>query len=170
MRMVPGLLAIALLGCGSNGAPGGGGSICTTIGCTDELTATLHDATGGLPAGKQVLTVTANGTTLTCSFTLPRAGGAGAETCPKGLTVTIVQAQSCETTGAGATCTPIADQFQEKVTLVGSPTTVMVSQTVDGKSYLAETATPTYTTTRPNGPNCAPVCSQAMVEWVLAPQ
>lgn len=67
-------------------------------------------------------------------------------------------------------CTPVAGKFDELVTLVGSPTTVHVTQTVGGATYLDETATPTYATTRPNGPSCEPVCSQATLTWVLAPQ
>jgi hypothetical protein len=168
------LTALLAAGACSGTTPGNGGSICTLIGCTDELTATLHDATGGLPSGKQVLTVMENGMTLTCSFTLPRPAQGGGITCPQGLTVTVVQAQTCVTSGDGTyqtqVCTPVAGKFNEVVAIVGSPTTLHVTQTVDGASYLDQTTTPTYTTTRPNGPNCEPVCSQASMEWVLAPQ
>ncbi len=175
--MRPGLVAavIVLAACGgSDGTPGNGASICTTIACVDQLVATLHDASGGLPAGKQVLTVTANGATLTCSFTLPRPTQTTAITCPKGLQVLVQQSQSCVTSGTGQyqtqTCTPIAGKNDELVTVVGSPTTLQVVQTANGVTYLDETTTPTYTTSRPNGPSCEPVCSQAAMDWVLAAQ
>src|SRR5450432_902102 len=101
MRWAFATVVIALGGCGSSGPSGGGGSICTELGCTDQLMATLHDGSGGLPSGKQVLTVVANGTTLTCSFTLPRPANGAAVTCPKGLEVSIMQAQTCVTSGTG---------------------------------------------------------------------
>src|SRR5260221_2198681 len=144
MRLAVLTAALAAGACGSGTAPGNGASICTLIGCTDEFTATLHDTTGGLPSGKQVLTVTANGTTLTCSFTLPRPATGGI-TCPKGLTVSVVQAQTCVTSGTGQyqtlTCTPVAGKFNEVVAIVGSPTTLHVNQTVDGATYLDQTTT-----------------------------
>jgi hypothetical protein len=84
----------------------------------------------------------------------------------------VQQASSCVTSGSGQyqtqTCTPIAGKNDELVTVVGSPTTLHVVQTANGVTTLDETTTPTYTTSRPNGPSCEPVCSQGAMEWVLA--
>jgi hypothetical protein len=177
MRLVWGAALVTLLGgCGGGGAPGTGGSICTLIACVDQFAATLHDASGGLPNGKQVLTVVENGMTTTCSFTLPRTVGAGqisTVTCPKGLQLQIMQAQMCQTSGTGqyqtTSCKPIAGKYTELLTITGSPTTIQVTQTVDGATWLDQTVSPTYMETRPNGPNCEPVCSQASADWTLAP-
>jgi hypothetical protein len=135
---------------------------------------TLHDANGGLPAGMQTLTVTADGATTTCSFTLPLASGSGSPSCPTGPAVQITQAMSCVSTGTpgymSQTCTPIAGKFSEVVTLSGMPAAVHVTVAVGGTTYLDDALTPAYKTSRPNGPNCDPICSQGSDERVLAAQ
>jgi hypothetical protein len=165
--------AAFLVSCGAGSGPGGGGPACTLVGCSDQLTATLRDANGGLPSGMQTLSVTADGATTTCSFTLPLAANQSPQ-CPSPLMVVVIQDQTCKTSGTPQymtqTCTPVAGKFSEQVSIMGKPTMARFTATVDGAPYLDETVTPTYTTTQPNGPGCDPICSQAGVTLVLAPK
>jgi len=120
----------------------------------------------------QTLTVTADGATTTCSFTLPLAANQNPQ-CPSPLMVLVIQDRTCTTTGDGQymtqTCTPVAGKFSEQVTLMGKPMTAHFTATVDGATYLDQMVTPTYVTSQPNGPGCDPICSQAGVNLLLAP-
>jgi hypothetical protein len=173
MRWTLLLAAVWLGSCGSDTTPGG--HACTLIGCVDQYTAQVSDASGGLPAGAYTLAVTADGAMTTCSFTLPLAklpsGGTMGIDCPSGLTVIITQGQTCTTMGTAQyqtqTCTPVAGELTETISIAGKPTTLHVTQTVNGATVLDQMVTPAYTTTRPNGPDCDPVCSQASARWTL---
>jgi hypothetical protein len=165
---------VLLVGCGK-GALGGGARACTDIGCLDQFTATLARADGALPSGAQTLTVTASGATTTCSFTLPLASPSGGSVdCPSGFQLFVLPAQSCTSTNDGGvatlSCTPIAGQFTEQLTILGTPTTVHVTQTSNGATLLDQTVAPPYKTSQPNGPGCDPICSQGSGTFVLAPQ
>jgi hypothetical protein len=158
-----------LTACGS-GSPGG--HACTEIGCVDQLMATLQDASGGLPSGMQAVTVTADGVTTSCSFTLPLAANS-APSCPSPLQIAVQPMMKCTNTGTAQypvqTCTPVPGTGTEQITLMGKPATVRLTQTSDGTTWLDQTVTPAYTTTQPNGPDCPPTCSQATVMLTLAP-
>jgi hypothetical protein len=164
--------AALLASCGSGSGPSGAHA-CTLVGCSDQLTATLRDANGSLPSGMQTLTVTADGATTMCSFTLPLAANQSPQ-CPSPLLVLVIQDRTCVTTGDGSymmqTCTPVPGKFSEQIMLMSKPATVHFTATVDGTTYLDETVTPTYVTTQPNGPGCDPICSQAGVSLLLAPK
>jgi hypothetical protein len=170
--------AVALLGACGSGTPGGGSHACTLIGCEDQFTATVHDSNGGLPSGMHAITVTADGAILRCVFTVPLAtlpgGGTAGLNCPAGLQVQVIQRTTCVTSGTPnyqtQTCTPVAGKFNELIVVVGKPTSLHVTQTVDGATFLDQTVTPAYTTSQPNGPDCDPICSQGSAEWVLAAQ
>jgi hypothetical protein len=175
MRMVLATGVVLLAAC-SSGVPGSGTHACTLIGCQDQFTATAQDANGSLPSGMHTIQVTADGATLSCSFTLPLAnlpgGGTAGIDCPIGLHVQVLQPSTCIATGTPnyktQTCTPVAGKLNEIIVITGKPTTVHVTETVDGATFLDETATPAYKTSQPNGPDCDPICSQASAEWVLA--
>jgi hypothetical protein len=169
-----GALVVALGGCGSGS--GSGPHACTLVGCADMLVVTLHDANGALPSGTQTITVTAGGATTTCTFTfLPAtATGSGSPSCPVGLGVQISQATHCVSSGTPGymtqTCTPVPGKFNEVVAIGSTPAMAHLTVAVDGTTYLDETLIPAYTTSRPNGPDCDPVCTQGSAELVLAAQ
>jgi len=172
MRLAHCAALVLLVGCGK-GAPGGGAHACTEIGCVDQFTATLARADGTLPAGAQTVTVTADGATATCSFTLPPASpGGGSVDCPSGFQLFVLPAQSCTSTNDGSvetqTCTPVAGRFSEQLTILGTPATVHVMQMSNGTTLLDQTLAPPYTKTQPNGPGCDPICSQGSGAFVLA--
>jgi hypothetical protein len=175
MRLARWALLVALVGCGG-AKPGGGPKVCTDVGCEDQFMATLEEASGALPTGMQTLTVTADGVTTTCSFTLPleTPTGVGAVDCPSGIELLILEAQSCTSTTNGTTktlsCTPIAGHFSEELTIRGKPATVHLTQTSNGATLVDVTVAPAYQMHQPNGPGCDPICSQASGGFVLAAQ
>jgi hypothetical protein len=160
--------SLALAACGS-GSPGG--HACTEIGCVDQFTATLQDASGGLPSGMQTVTVVADGVMTSCSFTLPLAAGSGTS-CPSPLQIAVQPKMMCMSTGTpqypAETCTPVPGKGSELVTLTGKPAMVHLTQTSGGTTYLDMMLTPTYSTSQPNGPDCPPTCSQASATLTLA--
>jgi hypothetical protein len=167
---------VVWLGACGAGLPGGGAHACSDVGCEDQFTATVHDANGALPSGMHALTVTAGAAILRCVFTVPLAtlpgGGTAGLNCPAGLQVQVLPKTTCVTSTTPSSkmqaCTPVAGKLDELIIIAGKPASLHVTQTIDGATYLDQTVTPTYTTSRPNGPGCEPLCSQASAEWVLA--
>ena len=180
------LLALATAGCeliDDLRPPHGGGGpgpatppspppqACTLIGCQDQLTVTVTPAGGVFPSGVHVVTASLPGpvaTTLTCEFSYDAAPGsttAPVAKCTPGLRLFIFQKQNCTTVqrgdAVGRVCEPVAGQYQEQIAVDGTPSHVRLTQTVNGSTILDEALSPTYVETRPNGPNCEPVCRQA---------
>jgi len=149
---------------------------CTLRGCQDQFHVTVARADGSIPSGTHLVEVTADGTTISCTFQVPLAqqpgGGSAAPQCPQGLGVFIGQASSCTETDSGTTksqtCVPIAGHFFEDITVIGKPTQVHVRMTVDGAAVLDRTETPVYQLNQPNGPGCDPVCQQASAQWTFS--
>ena len=165
------VLACAAAACsGGDSKPKG----CTLIGCADNFSASVQRADGSLPDGAHRIEVLVDGTTLKCAFTLPLAtpqNGGGVPACDAGLNVTIVPAQICIETqgssGTSVTCNPLPGKFVETVTLLGTPGQVHMWQYVDDAPILDIAVAPQYQDSRPNGPECPPVCRQASVAWTL---
>jgi hypothetical protein len=128
--------------------------------------------------GTHQIDVTADGVTLSCTFTFPAQklpnGFDASPQCPPGLTVRVGPATMCTPLPpaagvSGLRCEPILGQTQETITVPGTPVQVRVRQTVDGAVVLDQSVTPVYATNQPNGPGCEPTCHQAGAEWSLAP-
>jgi hypothetical protein len=87
------------------------------------------------------------------------------------LTVDVRPVSTCTETSTPAvrklTCTPVEGQFQEVITLAGTPAGVRVRQSVDGSALFDQSASPVYAVNRPNGPDCEPTCHQATVAWSI---
>lgn len=160
-------------GCGS--APGSHQQVCTLVGCVDNFSATAQRADGSFPSGAHRVEVLADGVSATCTFTFsPDAIGSNhhlAADCPSGVAVDVAPATICITTtgpnNSSSQCDVIAGQFQETITLDGTPRQVHVWQYVDDASILDAAAAPSYTASTPNGPDCPPVCMNATVAWTL---
>jgi len=159
--------SVAVVGCDSSSGP----KTCTLIGCLDSFTASAQRADGTIPDGAHRIEILADGKTLKCAFTLPLAGTAQ-PTCDAGLSVVVIPAQICIETGNGSTssstCNPIPGKFVENVTLMGTPGQVHMWQYVDDAAILDAAVAPQYQETRPNGPQCEPVCRQASVAWTMS--
>lgn len=145
----------AVVGCESK--------VCTLRGCTDQFSATLSRADGSFPSGAHQIDVTADGVTMSCTFSFM--GGGVVATCPSGLDVTVGPATTCSEIRMGDTvslrCDPIPGQFIERLTLRGTPRALRVLQSVAGVTLLDQAMAPIYEAAYPNGPECEPVCQQA---------
>jgi len=123
---------------------------CTTRGCYDGFSATVGPGEiGSLPIGTHRLEVIADGVSLTCTFQIP--SGTAATTCSTGLSVLFAP----------------AGQGVETITVAGTPGQVHAWQYVDDAAILDAAAAPSYEESRPNGPECEPVCRQASASWTL---
>jgi hypothetical protein len=148
---------------------------CTLIGCEDQFTATVSVTASAVPAGTHTVVVTADGTSSSCSFTLPpqnlAAGDNAAAQCPAGLEVIVGATQVCMTTQSGdvtaSHCDPVPGQLTEQISVMGSPASIRVEQSVGGTVVLDQSATPAYQTNEPNGSGCGPICHQAGADWTI---
>jgi hypothetical protein len=149
-----------LIGIGMMAALGAAGcstKVCTDIGCLNGFTATAQRADGSFASGTHRVEILADGVTWMCTFTFPLetlpGGGTATPTCPQGLYINVVE------TSPG--------HFVEGITLANTPAQVHVWQYVDDAPILDAAAAPTYTESRPNGPECEPVCRQASASWTM---
>lgn len=150
--------------------------ICTADGCDDEFAATISVTSASVPAGTQIITVTADGVVSSCSFefpppTVPGDGGAGSP-CSSGLMASVQSAANCTTSEADGAlterCVSIPGEFKELIQVFGTPVSVRVQQSVAGGAViLDESVMPTYQVFQPNGPGCDPTCHQAGLAWTI---
>lgn len=152
IRWLPWLaLALSVGGCESVGIDPPGGAACTLIGCQDGLRVTLQRASPW-PAGDYVLQVSLDDQPpIACTTSLPFASVTSTATCNSADVQLQTSGQALDPsqhalTGVWVRTTPT----KVRLVLQQGPTTV-----------LDQTLQPTYQTTRPNGPNCEPECTQA---------
>ena len=149
LRSLP-ILAF-LAGCGgAGGASSTGPEACTEIGCASGVTL---DFSAPLRAtGKYTVRVDADGQQTTCEATLPFAGCASEPACSS---PDVLLGQSgCALPASEHSLTGL--QLPTK-----TPSKVTVTIERDGQPVATQTFDLTYTTSRPNGPDCEPVCKQA---------
>lgn len=143
------LLLVAALG-GTTACDSLGGS-CTLIGCIDSFSIELTRATGPFAPGSYDITVDASGSPVTFACTvgeqLQLSRCERPENAPPELSVQPVL-------GASA-----VESFFVQVQ--GTPTEVVLEIDIDGVPALERTFSPSYVTSRPNGPDCGPVCRSA---------
>ncbi|MCO4764494.1 MAG: hypothetical protein KC502_23495 [Myxococcales bacterium] len=152
------LLATAVCltaGCSSDEGDGGGMS-CTAMGCADSYGVDFGH-TGAWPAGDYQVSVSLDGSDVVCSATLPFASCETSGACVGGSESVLLIRSGCA-----------LDKAQHKlggIIITGAqPKEVKVSVTRGGKAIGDGSWTPTFVTSRPNGPNCGPVCNQAPKE------
>jgi len=151
---------------------------CTDVGCVDGAWFELKTADGTWPNGAYAVELSADGVTHTCPMTLPddlpAAGGITSIPCEPAVGYLGVMLQGdavCtehkDANSVSQTCTPIPGHYTLQGSLPGTPSTLGVRVTRDDSLLLEQTQPLTYTSTRPNGPDCEPVCRQASVEFEL---
>lgn len=142
---------LGLVTLGGCEAFGGETSGCTAIGCQSGLQVELQH-TGQWLAGTYLLQISADdGPSMSCTVQLPFSSITSGASCSSDE----VQLQ---TSGQALS----SDQHA----LVGlwirtTPAKVELVLKRDGTTVASTTLQPTYTTSRPNGPDCEPVCTQA---------
>lgn len=122
---------------------------CTAMGCVDGFHVEVTSS-GAWQPGAYVVTVVADGVTTTCSATFPLTASSRAECSGQGVQV-----------GLSGSMLPATAQSISHVALTSAPKSVAVAITRDGVSIASRVYTPTYKTSRPNGPDCEPTCTSA---------
>lgn len=154
------------------------GKSCTEIGCIDGATLTLRTADGTWPDGAYTLTLGVEGTTHTCSMSvpedLPPLGSVMQLTCQPGLGfpgASLQQDAVCQEQQSGdaisQSCTPVPDQYTLTMGVQGTPATLAVSVTREGSTLIEQNVSLAYTEFQPNGEGCEPVCRQASAALTL---
>ena len=138
-------------GCGTV-PPGTADQGCTVIGCGSAFSVNFLHA-GAWPAGSYAVEVEVDGATFTCSATLPLQCNAPSP-CPAGSPF-LLGRSGCALDAAQQSLSGI--DFD----LGSAPASVRVKVSWDGATLGIGTFSPTFTTSRPNGASCEPVCKSA---------
>jgi len=127
---------------------------CTDAGCGPSMSLEIRAADGTWPDGVYALELSVDGVAHTCSMTLPddipASGGLALSGC--GLTLSPDQ---------------VAGQYTLRSWSSSTPRTLSVRVTRDEALLIDETRTVAYEDSRPNGPECGPVCRSATVDFQL---
>lgn len=121
---------------------------CTAIGCVDGLQIAFQAASW--PAGKWQVTAQTPTGARTCTVTLPFASVDPGVQCDAQVQL-----------GTSGSALPAANHSLVGLTLPDTPTQVTVTVSRDGQQLASQVFSPTYKTSRPNGPKCDPECTQA---------
>jgi hypothetical protein len=132
---------------------------CTEIGCAGGFTVDFRRPSWD--AGTYRVTVVADGETTECTATLPFVSCNGQPPCP-GSPKFLLNLSGC--------ALPPSQHAIAGLTFPSTqPASVTVSVHKDGNLLGEQTYAPRYTTTRPNGPDCEPVCTGAPPETLALP-
>lgn len=145
---------------------------CTEIGCGDGISIELRPAEGTLDDGSYALDIVAGEQTHACSFVvpddLPVRGNLHEVQCMPRLNVYLQPESICSEQRSGdaisESCRPVPGRFMLQAQIEGTPRTLDLRLSRDGTALLEQQLTPSYETTRPNGPDCEPACEQARVQ------
>ncbi len=178
------------LGCAHKpSAPGASGQppeehaiACTQIGCLDQLGIELESPSAAWAPGSYTLDLNIAGAPHACAFELPQDlpahGNLGQVQCTPAASesgepvqVMILQVVNCTEQVTedvvSSTCEPVPERHTIQIGIPGTPGSVTLDLKRDGAPLLTRSYEPTYAETRPNGPQCEPVCRQARLEESL---
>jgi len=171
VRVVLTFVAVAVAAFGACSEP----TTCTDVGCSDGVSFTVRPQGSHWDEGAYSLAVAFEGADYGCTFTvpdaLPSAGSWQPLDCTPALQAYLTPEVKCEEHKSGDSvsqvCTPIPDQYYLQVSKDGTPATLVVTLQRDGAPLLDDTRTLAYGSVQPNGPECAPSCRQAAVDFML---
>jgi hypothetical protein len=137
---------------------------CTEVGCADGATIILKTPDDTWAEAQYRLTIVVDNATYVCSLQSPY------------ITESIHRVECDATLGALSlvwravtVCEePVQDRFTLEAALPGTPKEVHVTFTRDDATLLDQSVPLSYETTRPNGPECGPICQQARVELTVS--
>jgi hypothetical protein len=139
--------------------PGGGGKVCTEIGCIGGLRVELQPASGWAP-GSYTFTFALDGAPVTCTGALPL------QACDAGPSLTCDVPGRVQIGESGCALPPEQHGFAD-IMVPGSPAKLELTITRDGQQLYAGGITPTYVESQPNGPGCEPICRGATAQIPL---
>jgi hypothetical protein len=141
------------------------GSGCTAKGCSDGATVDLVTASGAWAPGTYEIVLLVDGESASCALKVPAMPSptsivTGACTSSLGLDL-VPQAQCAADAVVGTDCATGPGALQQVLTIPGTPASVDLTVTRDGRVLLQRAISFAYTTFQPNGPSCAPTCHVA---------
>lgn len=139
--------------------PGGGGKVCTEIGCIGGLRVELK-APGGWPPGSYTFGFALDGVPVVCSGALPL------RACEAGPSLTCDVPGRVQIGESGCALPPEQHGFAD-ILIPSSPAKLELSIQRDGQPIYAGSITPTYGVSQPNGPGCEPICRGATAQVVI---
>jgi hypothetical protein len=125
---------------------------CTDIGCQNGLRLTWDQ--GSWKPGAYTVEATLDGIKVTCEGKLPLAA------CDSGPTFHCSPSAPLRV-GESGCALPEAQHGLSGIDIDAAPAQVRIVVKRDGVEVSAQELTPKYTDSRPNGPQCEPVCHQA---------
>jgi hypothetical protein len=132
---------------------------CTDIGCGRAFGVELARSAWA-PATYQVK-VTADGLATSCTLSLPFSSCSSLVQCDRAEPGFLVETAGCALPAA-------QQQILGVVWPVSGPASVTIEVLQDGVSLGTGSYQPTYTSSRPNGEDCEPTCSQAQLQPTLS--
>lgn len=157
-RLAP-LLALTLLAACAANSPGAGGKMCTQIGCINGLRLILAKVTPWT-AGNYRFAFELDGAAVNCSGALPLPA------CDQGAALRCDVADRVMIGESGCALPPEQHGFSD-IQVMGAPTKVKLEIKREDESLYSGELSPTYVTSRPNGPDCEPECRGATAEVAL---
>lgn len=160
-----GLLLVSASACGPGKSPEGARNAppsspapvrgCTEIGCVDGLRVTLEPS-ARWPAGSYRFDLVIDGTATSCtgSLPLPSCDTPGLSCSGAGVQI-----------GESGCALPPAEHGYSELMFASAPREVRVTISRDGQVVGERELEPVYQTSRPNGPECPPVCNSAGESW-----
>lgn len=131
--------------------PAGAEQACTEIGCLDGLTLDVA-SDHRWPAGKYSFNFRLDGRAVNCTGALPLK--------PCGEPGIVCDGPGVMITESGCALPAAAHGFGP-VMLPGGPQKLQVAVSHNGRLLTEKSLTPQYRESRPNGPQCEPLCRQA---------
>jgi hypothetical protein len=149
---------------------------CTAIGCADAVSIALRGQNGTWRSGSYAIQFDADELSYACTLTIPAdfpqpSGNATGLACDHGMTADFRAATTCSEQRTAATvnqtCDVVENQWLIEASVPGTPRALHVAVQREGSSLLEHSETVRYSETRPNGPDCEPVCQQSRIELGL---
>jgi hypothetical protein len=138
---------------------------CTAIGCFDQATVSIHRADWMMLSLAVELDI--DGRRVVCAA--PGLQQIGAP-CDSNVSLEARELADCHDTstpGASSqTCTPNG-RFEEVITIQGTPALVAVTLKSAGTVVGQRAFQLAYSSSRPNGPGCDPLCKQSAQTWEI---
>ena len=143
------------------------GQVCTLIGCSNAAYIDIG-RTDAWPDGAYSLELSMDDEQRSCDFVVPDDLGRFVTLdCGEGVTAQLEQRTKCTSTtssdgnSSSGSCTPIPDEYEISLELIGNPKTISVTLSRDGSTVLSDSRKPKYERDYPNGSDCDEGCSQA---------
>lgn len=154
-------LAVALPACAPSTpvSKDPGGKMCTMIGCINGLHLNLAKVTPWT-AGNYTFALELDGAAVTCTGALPLPA------CDKGAALRCDVEGKVQIGESGCALPPEQHGFAD-IQILGEPAKVKLTIKREDEQLHSGELTPTYVTSRPNGPDCEPECRSANAEVAL---